>query len=62
MLSAFEKGVGSVILGIFDEAKIKEILNIGDDISISCIVAMGYFDAIPQAPKRKEIDEILKIV
>lgn len=62
VLSAYEKGVGSVILGIYDESKIKEILNIGDDMSISCIVAMGYYDNNPQAPKRKEIDEILKIV
>ncbi len=62
VLSAYEKGVGSVILGLYDENIVKEELNISDDMSVSCLIALGYPTEEVSAPKRKEVDEILTIM
>jgi nitroreductase len=60
-LAAFEKGLGTVIMGIFDEEKIKEALAIDENQSVSAIVAIGYADEAPEAPKRKNSDELLTV-
>ncbi len=60
-LTAFSYGIGSVIMGIYNEAKIKEILNLPNTESVSCIIPIGYFDELPNAPKKKTSDDILRI-
>ena len=60
-LAAFEKGLGTVIMGIFDEEKIKEALAIDENQSVSAIVAIGYADEAPEAPKRKNSDVLLTV-
>lgn len=60
-LAAFEKGLGTVIMGIFDEQKVKETLSIDDSQSVSAIIAIGYADESPEAPKRKSADELLTV-
>lgn len=61
VLSCHEKGIGTVILGIYDEKKIMEILNLDSSMSISCIIPMGYYDEVPSAPPRKSVEDILTI-
>ena len=58
-LAAHEKGLGTVIMGIFDEAKIKEILPIPENQEVMALVAIGYPDEEPQAPKRKTVEDLL---
>ncbi len=61
-LAAHELGLGTVILGIFDEAKVIETANLPEGQKVSAIVAVGYADEVPAMPNRKGVDELLTIV
>ncbi len=41
-LAATDKGLGSCIIGVFDETKIKALLNIPNEVVIRAVVAVGY--------------------
>ena len=58
-LAAYEKGLGSVIMGIFDEDKVAKVLNLSDDLGVAAIIAIGYPVADATAPKRKEVSDLL---
>lgn len=61
-LAAHEKGVGSVIMGIFDEEKIEKVITIPEGQQIAALVALGYPNFQPEAPKRKEVSELLSFI
>ena len=61
-LTAYEKGLGTLIMGIYDEPKIKNLLNLPENESISALIAVGYEESHPNAPKRKELKEIMQIL
>ena len=61
-LAAHDKGVGSVILGIFDENKVAEFIGLDEGQKVAALVAIGYPDEEPMAPKRKSVDELLKFI
>ena len=61
-LAAHDMGLGTLIMGIFDEPKIKALLNLPEGESVSALIAVGYADIAPEAPKRKETAEILDII
>lgn len=58
-LAAYEKGIGSVIMGIFDEAKAASLLNIPEEREIVALIPIGYPDEEPIAPKRKPVEDLL---
>ena len=58
-LSAHALGMATVIMGIFDECKVAELLQIPDNQSVSAVIVLGYADEEPQAPKRKEVAELV---
>lgn len=59
-LAAHEKGLGTVILGIFDDKKAAEILNLSDDREVAAFIVIGHPVAeAPVAPKRKEVSELI---
>ncbi len=58
-LAAHAEGVGSVILGVFDEAKVGEIVELSEGEKVACILAIGYPVFAPDAPPRKEVSELL---
>ncbi len=58
-LAAHEKGLGTVVMGIYEEAKVKEVLGIGEDKSVSALITLGYPADDPAVPKRKEVADIL---
>ncbi len=62
MLAAYEKGIGTVVLGIFDEAYIAEKINLEEDKSISALIAVGYPAEKPVMPKRKSLDELIRFI
>ena len=58
-LAAYEQGLGSVILGIFDDAKVASILEIPENQEVAALIAVGYPDEAPTAPKRKPVEDLL---
>ncbi len=58
-LAAQDKGVGTVILGYFDEEAIRKAVDIPEDQAIGAVIACGYPAESPVAPKRKEVSELL---
>ena len=58
-LAAYEKGIGSVILGIFDEAKAASLLNIPKEREVIALIPIGYPDEAPIAPGRKSVEDLL---
>ena len=60
-LAANEAGLGTVILGVFDEEKVSKIVNIPQGESVSALIPIGYPDEHPIMPKRKGIEELLRI-
>ena len=61
-LAAHDKGVGTVILGIFDEVKVAEIIGVEEGQKVAALVAVGYADEEPAVPKRKSVEELVKFV
>lgn len=62
-LAAHDKGVGTVILGIFDEDKVGEIIGLPEGQKVAALVAMGYADGEhPAAPKRKTAEELVNFI
>ena len=59
-LAAKEKGLGTVIMGIFDEDGISELLHIPAEQELAALIAIGWPDIDPDAPKRKSTEELLQ--
>ncbi len=57
-LAAYEKGLGTVIMGIFDDG-LSEYLQIPEDRELVCLVCMGYPAQSPEAPKRKSVSDLV---
>ena len=58
-LAAYEQGIGSVIMGIFDEAKAASLLNIPEEREIVALIPIGYPNEEPVAPRRKPVEDLL---
>ena len=58
-LQAVEEGLGTCWIGAFDEEKVKEILNIPDNVRVVSLLPLGYPSDIPLPKSRKNLDEIV---
>lgn len=58
-LAAYEQGLGTVILGIFDEAKAASLLEVPEDRELVALIPVGYPAEEPVAPRRKPVEELL---
>ncbi len=59
-LAAHIHHVGSVIMGLFDDAKVGQMLDLDpDEYVVAALVALGNYDSEPKAPKRKSVAELL---
>ena len=61
ILKARELGYDTLIMGLKDEEKISELLNIPTDENIMSVIAIGKREDNPEKPMRKAIEDILKI-
>jgi len=60
MLAAHDLGLGTVFVGVFQELKLKELLNIPDHIRIVGLFPLGYPENAGQAgPQRKPLSEFV---
>ena len=57
-LKAVEMGLGTLIMGIYNEAEIREYWNIPENQEIVCVLAVGYPEIQPDARPRLSVDEI----
>ena len=57
-LAAHEYGLGTVIMGIFDDS-LSDVLSIPDDRELVNIICIGHPAESPEAPKRKAVEDIL---
>ena len=58
ILKATELGLASLVIGIRDEAQIRNLLNIPETQIIVSVIAIGVGDIEPPRPKRKSIEDI----
>ncbi len=58
-LAAHEQGLGTVILGLFDQEKASSLLSIPEDMELVTLIPLGYPAESPAAPKRKTVSELL---
>ncbi len=56
-LAAHSLGLGSVIVGLFDAQKAREILNLPEGYDITALVPVGHPAHKPKPPKRREAQE-----
>ena len=61
-LAAHEYGLGTVIMGIFDESKIAELVKLPEGEKVAAILAIGYPAEEPAVPKRKDVTDLLRIL
>lgn len=61
-LAAHEYGLGTVIMGIFDNEKLSSILNIPEDREIVNLICVGHPAEEPEAPRRKSVEDLLSFV
>ena len=60
ILKAKELGLDTLVMGIRDGKKIREMLDIPETEIIVAVIAVGYGADAPAKPKRKQVDDILK--
>lgn len=62
-LAAWEQGIGSVIMGIFDEEKVAEAINLDDSQRVAALIAIGYPEGeVVQNTKRKDVNELVSVL
>lgn len=62
-LAAHAKGLGTCIFGIIDDAAIAEIVDLPEGETVACIITYGFEKGEhPSAPKRKELEQIMRFV
>ena len=47
-------------MGVFDEDGISDLLHIPKEQELGALIAIGYPDIAPEAPKRKSVEELLQ--
>lgn len=58
-LAAYEQGLGTVIMGIFDQKEASDLLEIPEERELVALIPIGYPAESPVAPKRKSVEELL---
>ncbi len=58
-LAAHAKGLGTVIMGIFDDAKVAEKIDVPEGQIVTALIAIGYPAIDPKGPARKTADDVL---
>ena len=58
-LAAYEKGLGTVIMGIFDDDKVADLLELPEGREVIALIPVGYPAEAPVAPRRKPVEEMV---
>ncbi len=60
-LAAWNFGLGTVHVGMFDAEKAEAVLNVPDDCGIVEMTPLGYFDEVPKSTPRKPLKELVSL-
>lgn len=58
-LAAYEQGLGTVIMGLFDEEEASKLLELPEGRELAALIPIGYPAESPAAPRRKAVEELL---
>ncbi len=58
-LAAHARGLGTLIMGIWDEEGLRRVVGIPEDCRIAAVIAVGYAEGVQEVPRRKSLDELL---
>lgn len=58
LLKATELGLSTLVMGIRDEQKIRDIFSIPDNQAVVSVIALGYSDVKVERPQRKAFEDI----
>lgn len=58
ILKAADMGLGTLVMGIRDETKLREVLDIPEYQIVVSVIAVGYPTVIPEKKKRKAVEEV----
>ena len=61
-LAAQEKGLGTCIMGIFEDKAVAEAINLPEGQKVGALVAIGYPAEEPSAPARKEVEQLVQFL
>lgn len=56
-LAAWDKGLGTCMMGLYDEDRLPELLHMPEDQYVTAVIALGYPAEAPTAPKRKTLED-----
>jgi nitroreductase len=59
-LAAHAMGLGSVMMGLFDQDKAAAALNVPPNHELVTLIPMGYPSKVPSAPKRRGLEEFVR--
>ncbi len=62
LLKATELGLSTLVMGMRDADKLKEVLGIPKEEVLVSVIAVGHSDQTPDMPARKGVDEIAKFL
>lgn len=62
LLKAADLGLGTLVMGIRDCDILRTALEIPEDQIIVSVIAVGYSAAEPEMPKRKTVEDVLKVL
>lgn len=58
-LAAHGHGLGTVIMGVYDEAKVIDVLEVPEGQSVSALIAIGHPAVSPEMPARRDVETLL---
>ena len=58
-LAAYNEGLGTVIMGYFDQKEVSKVVDLPEGQNLAAMVAIGVPDETPAMPKRKSVEELL---
>ena len=61
LLSAYELGYGTLIMGLYKEEKIRELFNSPETEAVVVVIAIGKPSVNPEPPQRNKLEDVLKI-
>ena len=55
-------GIGTCIMGIFDDEKIAGEIDLPENQRVSALIALGYPAETPSMPRRKDVSELVRFL